>query len=130
MAEVKWMKGIEYVSGLLNKRPKKGELHSAHSSALLATHRKAATTNPTCTRIYAVGEYNRSTPLSSNELDAQARFAAVRQMIIERKADLMKITQDQAAFRAQKDNVDGKKTMNAYYWLICGQEYDQAHPRG
>ena len=127
MAEVKWMKGIEYVSGLLAKRPKKGSPHSEHSQTLLATHRKAATTNPVCTRIYAVGEYNRSTQPSSNELDARERFAAVSAMVKVRAKDLTKIDDDQAAFLAQRDTAAGKKTMRAYLWLVCGQEYDQAH---
>ena len=74
MAKVKWAEGIEYVSGLLTKRPKAGSMHSDHCSALLATHRVAATENPVCTRLYMVGPYKRSTPLSSNELDARARF--------------------------------------------------------
>ena len=127
MAEVKWMKGIEYVSGLLSKRPKKGSPHSEHSQTLLATHRKAATTNPVCTRIYAVGEYNRSTQPSSNELDARERFAAVAAMVKVCAKDLTKIDDDQAAFLAQRDTAAGKKTMRAYLWLVCGAEYDQAH---
>ena len=45
-------------------------------------------------------------------------------MVIERKEDLTKVTQDQAAFLAQKDLANGKKTMKAYLWYICGQEYD------
>ena len=121
------MKGIEYVSGLLSKRPKKGSPHSEHSQTLLATHRKAATTNPVCTRIYAVGEYNRSTQPSSNELDARERFAAVAAMVKVRAKDLTKIDDDQAAFLAQRDTAAGKKTMRAYLWLVCGAEYDQAH---
>ena len=127
MAEVKWMKGIEYVSGLLSKRPKKGSPHSEHSQTLLATHRKAATTNPVCTRIYAVGEYNRSTQPSSNELDARERFAAVAAMVKVRAKDLTKIDDDQAAFLAQRDTAAGKKTMRAYLWLVCGAEYDAQH---
>ena len=127
MAEVKWMKGIEYVSGLLTKRPKKGDMHSSHSSALLATHRVAATTNPVCTRLYAVGEYNRSTQPSSAELDARERFAAVSAAVKLRRKDLTKIATDQAAFLAQRDTAGGKKTMTAYLWLVCGQEYDSAH---
>ena len=127
MAEVKWMKGIEYVSGLLSKRPKKGAPHSEHSQTLLATHRKAATTNPVCTRIYAVGEYNRSTQPSSNELDARERFAAVSAAVKLRRKDLNKIDDDQAAFLAQRDTAAGKKTMTAYLWLVCGAEYDQQH---
>ena len=78
MAKVKWAEGIEYVSGLLTKRPKAGSMHSDHCSALLATHRVAATENPVCTRLYMVGPYKRSTPLSSNELDARARFDQLR----------------------------------------------------
>ena len=46
-------------------------------------------------------------------------------MVIERKEDLTKVTTDQAAFLAQKDSANGKKTMKAYLWYVCGQEYDQ-----
>ena len=37
---------------------------------------------------------------------------------------------DQQAFLAQKDQADGKKTLRAYYWYICGREYDQEHGNG
>lgn len=127
MAKVKWAEGIEYVSGLLTKRPKAGSMHSDHCSALLATHRVAATENPVCTRLYMVGPYKRSTPLSSNELDARARFSAVSAAVKARKNDLMKITQDQLNFKAQKDSPDGKRTMKAYLWKVCGDEYDAQH---
>jgi hypothetical protein len=127
MAKVKWAKGIEFVSGLLSKRPKKGEMHSDHENALLATHRVAATTNPDCSRIYMVGEYNRKTPLSSKELLLRGRFSAVAAMVKVRAKDLMQISDDQAAFLAQKDLPDGKKTMKAYLWKVCGDEYDQQH---
>ena len=111
MAKVKWAEGIEYVSGLLTKRPKAGSMHSDHCSALLATHRVAATENPVCTRLYMVGPYKRSTPLSSNELDARARFSAVSAL----------------NFKAQKDSPGGKRTMKAYLWKVCGDEYDAQH---
>ena len=124
MAKVKWAEGIEYISGLLTKRPKAGKMHSDHSNALLATHRVAATTNPVCTRLYMVGPYKRSTAVTSKELDARARFTAVRAAVKTRKADLMAITQDQINFKAQKDQPGGKKTMNAYLWKVCGDEYD------
>ncbi len=39
----------------------------------------------------------------------------------------MKITTDQQNFLAQKNDPDGAKTMKAYYWKICGAEYDQQH---
>ena len=127
MAKVKWAEGIQFVSGLLSKRPKKGTPHSDHASALLATHRVAPTSNPVCTRLYMVGEYNRTAPVTTKEIDARARFTAVRAAVKTRKADLMAITQDQIAFKAQKDLQNGKKTMNAYLWYVCGQEYDAQH---
>ena len=127
MALIKWTKGIEFVSGLLSKRPKKGEMHSEHSSALLATHRVAETTNPNCTRIYMVGEYNRSTQPSTDELAKRERFAAVGRAVAARKKDLSKITQDQANFQDQKDEPNGKKTMKAYLWSLELAAYDQQH---
>ena len=127
MAKIQWAKGIDFVSGLLSKRPKAGEPHSGHSSALLATHRTAATTNPTCTRIYMVGEYNRSTPVSADERARQMRFAAVAAAVATRAKDLNKMTADQAAFIAQKDQPGGKKTMKSYLWSLEKEAYDQAH---
>ena len=47
MAKVVWMSGIEYVSGALCKCGKKGQ--HTHDKMLLATHRRAATTNPIVT---------------------------------------------------------------------------------
>jgi hypothetical protein len=127
MAKVQWAQGIEYVSGLLTKRPKKGDRHASHGSALLATHRVAETTNPTCTRLYMVGEYNRSTPVTVNELENRGRFDAVSKAVAARAKDLMKISSDQAAFLAQKDQPGGKKTMKAYLWKVCGDEWDAQH---
>ena len=127
MAKIKWAKGIEFVSGLLSARPKKGALHSEHTNALLATHRVAATTNPDCTRIYMVGEYNRKTPVSARELEARGRFSAVAAAVKVRSKDLMQISTDQAAFIAQKDLPEGKKTMRAYLWKVCGDAWDAQH---
>ena len=127
MAYIKWAKGIEFVSGLLSKRPKAGSMHSDHTNALLATHRVAETTNPNCTRIYMVGEYNRSTQPSANEMAARNRFAAVRALVKARKTNLTTLSTDQAAFIAQRDTAGGKKTWNAYLWYVCGQEYDAQH---
>ena len=112
---------------MLSKRPKKGTPHSEHSNALLATHRVAATTNSDCTRIYMVGEYNRTTPVSANETQARTRFAAVARAVKERAVDLMNMTTDQANFLAQKDQPGGKKTMKSYLWSICAAAYDAEH---
>jgi hypothetical protein len=127
MAKVKWAEGIEYVSGLLTKRPKAGEMHSDHVNALLATHRVAATTNPTCNRIYMVGAYKRKTPVTTNELLARGRFSAVQAAVRVRAKDLMQISNDQAAFLAQKDTPGGCKTMKQYLWKVCGDEWNEQH---
>ena len=116
--------GIEYIQGAL-KRPKKQDGHN-HGNYLVATHRTAATENPNCQRLYSfdADRYKRTSPLTTKELQARNRFRAVAAMVKERAADLMAITQDQVDFLAQKDLANGKKTMRAYLWKVCGQEYD------
>ena len=118
--------GIEYIQGAL-KRPKKLNGHN-HGNYLVATHRTAATQNPNCQRLYSfdADRYTRTTPASVKEITARNRFRAVAAMVKERKEDLMKVTQDQIDFLAQKDLANGKKTMKAYLWKVCGQEYDQS----
>jgi len=125
MAKVEWSAGIDHVSGALSKPGKSGQ-HSC-AKMLLGTHRVAATESKDCNRIYIRKKVERSTPLSTNETNARTRFTAVRAAVAARKADLMNIASDQAAFIAQKDTASGKKTLQAYLWYVCGQEYDQAH---
>jgi hypothetical protein len=72
----------------------------------------------------------RRTCPTEDELFARMRFATVAQMVRTRSRDLSKITQDQQAFLAQKDLAYGKKTMRAWYWMVCGDAYDTEHPRG
>ncbi|MDY6379952.1 MAG: hypothetical protein SPK90_04040, partial [Bacteroidales bacterium] len=122
---VTYSAGIDSVSGALSKPSKSGQ-HSC-SKMLLATHRVAATQSNACNRLYLRNKVERSTPMTSNELDARARFAAVAAAVKARKSDLNKITTDQQNFAAQKDQAGGKKTMKAYLWKVCGQEYDAAH---
>ena len=117
--------GIETISGAM-KKPKKMDGHN-HGNYLVAVHRTAATTNPNCQRIYSfdADRYKRTSVLSTKEINIRNRFAAVAAMVRERKEDLMSVTTDQAAFLAQKDLANGKKTMRAYLWKVCGEEYDQ-----
>ena len=123
MAKVEWSAGIDHVSGALSK-PGSSPQHSCQKM-LLGTHRVAATTSSDCNRLYLRKKVKRTTPLSTKEINIRNRFRAVAAMVQERKEDLMKVTQDQAAFLAQKDTAGGKKTMKAYLWYVCGQEYDQ-----
>ena len=124
MAKVVWSAGIDSVSGALSKPSKSGQ-HSC-SKMLLGTHRVAATTSSNCNRVYIRRKTKRTTPLKQREVAARQRFQAVRAMVAARKEDLSKVTQDQLDFLAQKDLANGKKTMNAYLWLVCGREYDES----
>ena len=119
--------GIEYIQGAL-KRPKKLNGHN-HGNYLVATHRSAPTENPDCQRLYTFDSdrYKRTTPVTAKETKARSRFASVRAAVAERAVDLSKMSADQQAFAAQKDLADGKKTMQAYLWKICGEAYDQEH---
>ena len=127
MAHVEWSAGIDSVSGALSK-PGKNPQHSCNKM-LLGTHRVAATTSNKCNRLYLRKQVKRTTPLSANEQAIRLRFTAVSKAVALRKNDLSQITDDQAAFEAQKNQPGGKKTMLAYLWSLEGATYDQAHPR-
>ena len=126
MAKVEWSAGIDSVSGALSKPSKSGQ-HSC-SKILLGTHRIAETTNPNCNRVYIRKKPKRSTPVGADEVQNRIRFAAVSAAVAARAKDLTKITQDMAAFQAQKET--GYKTMKSYLWSLEKAAYDQAHPQG
>ena len=128
MAKVQWSAGIDSVSGALAKPSKSGQ-HSCEKM-LLGTHRVAATTSSDCNRVYIRRKVKRSTLPGANELAARARFIAVAAMVKARSKNLSLMTSDQQAFLDQKDLAGGKKTLKAYYWFVCGQEYDQEHGQG
>ena len=125
MANVDWSAGIDSVSGALSK-PGKNPQHSCNKM-LLGTHRVAPTESNKCNRLYLRKKTKRSTPLTPDETAARARFTAVSRAIKTRKSDLSKLSADQAAFRAQKDEPGGKRTMTAWYWMVEGQAYDAQH---
>ena len=125
MAKVEWSTGIDSVSGALSKPSKSGQ-HSC-TKMLLGTHRIAATSSSHCNRLYLRKKVKRSTQPSSRELGARERFTEVRAMVYARSRDLMKISQDQIDFKAQKDQAGGCPTMNKYLWKVCGAEYDAEH---
>ena len=125
MAKVEWSAGIDHVSGALSKPSKSGQ-HSC-TKMLLGTHRVAATESKDCNRLYLRKKVERSTQPTSKELATRARFTAISAAIKARKADLMKVTEDEAAFMAQKNLAGGKQTLKAWYWMVEGQAYDQEH---
>ena len=128
MAKADYADLVKTVSGALTKINKKSQ-HAADMKMVLATHRVAETTNPNCSRIYIRGlsSITRTTPLSSRELEIRGRFSAVAAAVRTRSKDLMSISSDQAAFLAQKDQPNGKKTMKAYLWKVCGDAWDAQH---
>ena len=127
MGKVKYATGIDYVQGSLAK-PKVKEGHTC-GTYLIGTHRTAPTQNPNCTSLYVreADTYKRTSQPSSKELAARARFTAVAAAIKARKADLMSVANDEAAFMAQKNLEGGKKTLKAWYWMVEGAAYDQEH---
>ena len=129
MAQVEYADAIKTVSGALTKINKKSP-HAKDQKMVLATHRVAPTENPNCSRIYlrGINSVTRKTPLSSDEMAARNRFAAVSASVAARRKDLTKITADQAAFVAQKNDPDGKKTMTSFLWKLEGDAYDTQHP--
>ena len=125
MAKVEWSAGIDSVSGALAKPSKSGQ-HSC-TKMLLGTHRVAPTTSNKCNRLYLRKPIKINVSQTEDSINARNRFSAVSRAVKTRRKDLSHMAQDLAAFQAQKDNSNGKKTMTAYLWYICGQEYDQAH---
>ena len=105
--------GIEYIQGAL-KRPKKMNGHN-HGNYLV--------------RLYTFDSdrYKRSTPVTTEETRIRNRFSAVAAAVSARAKDLMKISADQAAFAAQKDQPNGKKTMRAFLWKLEKEAYDAEH---
>ena len=127
MGKVQYAPGIEFVKGALAKAKKKdGHLCGDY---LIGTHREAPTTNPNCTRLYVRKgvSYERQTDPSQDELAARERFAAVSRAVAARKKSLATLATDQAAFLAQKDQPNGKKTFTSYLWSLELASYDQSH---
>ena len=131
MAKVEWADAIKTVSGALTKINKKSQ-HAGDQKMILATHREAETQNPTCTRLYVreANVYERSTPVTTKEMRIRVRFTAVAAAVKARKNSLEYASSDQAAFLAQKDSANGKKTMKSYLWSVCAAAYDAEHPQG
>ena len=128
MAKVEYADAIKTVSGALTKINKKSQ-HAADQKMVLATHRVAPTQNPNCSRLYLRGlnSISRSTPVTTEETRIRNRFSAVAAAVSARAKDLMKISADQAAFAAQKDQPNGKKTMKAFLWKLEKEAYDAEH---
>ena len=128
MAKVEYADAIKTVSGALTKINKKSQ-HAADQKMVLATHRVAPTQNPNCSRLYLRGlnSISRSTPVTSEETRIRNRFSAVAAAVAARAKDLSKISADQAAFAAQKDAPNGKKTMRAFLWSLEKAAYDEEH---
>ena len=124
MAVVNWNKAVESVSGALTKINKKSP-HACDQRMVLATHRTAATTSVgKCNRLYlrSLENITRSTPVTSDETLARARFAAIVRAVQTRKKNLSLVATDVANFKAQKET--GYKTLYQYLWHLCADEYD------
>ena len=121
---------VSTLSGALTKINKKSP-HAVDQKMVLATHRTAPTTQVgKCNRMYLRGlnSVTRSTPVSADETALRAKFAAVSTAVNARmKTTSATYADDLAAFNAQKNNSNGKKTMRSYLWSIESAAYDQAN---
>ena len=128
MAKVEYADMIKTVSGALVKINKKSQ-HAADQKMVLATHRVAPSQSRSCSKIFLRGlsAVTRKTEASQRELNNRARFVAVHAMVKARARNLEYLATDQEAFLAQKDLPGGKTTLQAYYWKICGEQYDAQH---
>ena len=128
MAKASYAPMFETVSGALNKIDKKSP-HAADQKMVLATHRKAPTTSPDCSRVYLrdLKSVTRTTPVTAKETGIRTKFAAVSAAVNTRLNDPTKQAADEAAFKAQKDTANGKKTMRSYLWSLEAVAYDQAN---
>ena len=127
MAKATYAPMFETVSGALNKINKKSP-HAADQKMVLATHRKAPTTSPDCSRVYIrdLNSITRTTPVTAKETGIRTKFAAVSAAVNTRLHDQSKQADDLAAFNLQKDSANGKKTMRSYLWSLEAEAYDQA----
>ena len=127
MAKATYAPMFETVSGALNKIDKKSP-HAGDQKMVLATHRKAPTTSPDCSRVYLRGlsSVTRTTPVTAKETGIRNKFAAVSAAVSARLQDPTKQTADLAAFNLQKDTANGKKTMRSYIWSLEAATYDAA----
>jgi len=128
MAKATYAPMFETVSGALNKIDKKSP-HAADQKMVLATHRKAPTTSPDCSRVYIrdLNSITRTTPVTAKETGIRTKFAAVSAAVNTRLHDQSKQADDLAAFNLQKDSANGKKTMRSYLWSLESAAYDQAN---
>jgi hypothetical protein len=129
MAKTEYADLIKTVSGALTRINKKSQ-HAIDQKMVLATHRVAATTNiGKCNRIYLRGlsSVTRSTPVTADELAHRAKFGEIAAAVAARRKDLTKIPQDNANFKAQKDEPNGKKTMRSYLWSLEKAAWEQAN---
>ena len=128
MAKATYAPMFETVSGALNKIDKKSP-HAADQKMVLATHRKAPTTSPDCSRVYLRGlsSVTRTTPVTAKETGIRNKFSAVSAAVNTRLHDTNKQAADLAAFIAQKDTANGKKTMRSYIWSLEAATFDAEH---
>ena len=130
MAKVVYATGIQYVQGAL-KKPKKHDGHS-HGNYLIGTHRTAETTNPNCTRLYIgdANQYDRTTPLTENEMVAHTLFKRRAAWVKARSKSLQNLASDQQAYLAQRNEPNGLKSLKAYYWSLAKAEITEDNLNG
>lgn len=78
---------------------------------------------------FIVRKHARMSDLSDNEILARGQFTEVRAAVAARMRNLTTIASDQAAFKAQRDLPNGRKSFYSYIWKVENDAYKQQHPR-
>lgn len=108
MADVVYQDPIEHLSGKISKK-----------------YRTCYNYRKTSKRKYTSVPGERTTPKSSDEVLARARFGAIGRAVQARRKNLSSVATDIANFRAQQDT--GYKTFFQYLWHVCADAYDQSN---
>ena len=111
MAKLEYAYPITAVHGVLDRKSRFG-------AAKRSMRNQEGESKP-----YSVRYGVRLSQLTDAERAARVQFAAVAAAVKLRKLDPIKTRTDAAAFKAQSTY----KTMQAYLWHVCGDEYDAAH---
>ena len=110
MGLVHFLDPVDYISGKISKK-----FRTIYNYRKLSDRRY--------TQVRGV----RTTPVTADEILTRNRFTAISKAIKTRRHDLTKIAADQAAYMAQRNDPNGKRSMQAWYWMVEGEAYDQAH---
>ena len=117
MAKFQPSAGIDHISGVLS--PKKGDPCAQRLTA------KHVTISADCNRLYLGPKPKRTTAVTPAEQLIQGKFSTVTAAVLVRKADLSKLSADQARWAAARKNGDPHRTFRGWLFAKGWENYDE-----